>query len=374
MSVHRRGDRWVAKVWADGGWRWIGTYSTRKQARAAEQAARPSCAWGITVDDFCERWLRDYARPALSTRRNNRYSLNSFRREFGSRRLDSIERPEAQRWALRVPYASYRTVRTMYADALRDGVVADNPFSRLRIPAPHGRRRLDVLSEAEVLELADCALEVHDEPVGATVRAAIPVAGFAGLRAGEIGGLEWGDVDLRRGELHVVRSIAPEGIKPPKNGEPRICVVPPPAADALADLDRHADQPAVFLTPRGRRFGRGRPTATSCRRGSPSVARGCNSTSCDTRARPCSWSADLPRRTWLSSWAIGMAVALCDGCMDTLQRTGPASESRWRSPRYPQNRSQTGRGWGIEVNAEQALSSGESLPLRLNRHNCWNAP
>jgi integrase len=256
MSVHRRGDRWVAKVWADRGWRWIGTYSTRKEARAAEQAARPSRAWGITVDAFCERWLRDYARPALSTRRNNRYSLNAFRRDFGSRRLDSIERPEAQRWALRVPYTSYRTVRTMYADALRDGVIGDNPFSRLRIPAPQGRRRLDVLSEADVLRLADCALEVHAEPFGATVRAVILVAGFVGLRAGEVGGLEWGDVDLRRGELHVVRSIAPEGIKPPKNGEPRICVLPPPAAKSLADLDRHAGESAVFLTPRGHRYGK----------------------------------------------------------------------------------------------------------------------
>lgn len=108
MSVHSRDDRWVAKVWADGSWRWIGTYSTRKEARSAEQAARPSRSWGITVDDFCERWPRDYARPALSTRRNNGYSLNAFRREFGSRR---------------------------------------------RIPTPQGRRRLDVLSEAEVLRL-----------------------------------------------------------------------------------------------------------------------------------------------------------------------------------------------------------------------------
>jgi integrase len=84
----------------------------------------------------------------------------------------------------------------------------------------------------------------------------ILVAGFVGLRAGEVGGLEWGDVDLRRGELHVVRSIAPEGIKPPKNGEPRICVLPPPAAKSLADLDRHAGESAVFLTPRGHRYGK----------------------------------------------------------------------------------------------------------------------
>src|SRR5207248_10108658 len=42
-----------------------------------------------------------------------------------------------------------------------------------------------------------------------------------------------------------------------KNGEPRICVLAPWARDALAALDRHADEPAVFLTPRSRRFGKG---------------------------------------------------------------------------------------------------------------------
>jgi integrase len=34
-------------------------------------------------------------------------------------------------------------------------------------------------------------------------------------------------------------------------------VLPPPAARALAELERFEDEPAVYLTPRGRRFGKG---------------------------------------------------------------------------------------------------------------------
>jgi integrase len=257
MSVHRRGDKWVAKVWIGGRWRWLGTFPTRKEARAAEQAERPSRLYGITVEQFADRWLTDYARPAETTRRSYRYTLAAFRKDFGSRRLGSIDPPEAQRWATKAPYFQYRAVRTMYADALRAGVVQANPFAGLRIPQPQGRRRLDVLDEGQVERLADCAVGAHGEHLGPTVRALILVAGFVGLRAGELGGLEWGDVDLRSGQLHVMRSLTADGLKPPKNGEPRRVVLPPKAADALASLERFQDEPAVFLTPRGKRFGKG---------------------------------------------------------------------------------------------------------------------
>ncbi len=114
-----------------------------------------------------------------------------------------------------------------------------------------------MLTEAEVERLADTALEVHDKHLAPTMRALILVAGFAGLRAGELGGLEWGDVDLHTGQLHVMRSLTAEGLKPPKNGEPRRVVLPPRAADALAGPARLQDELAVFVTPRGKRFGKG---------------------------------------------------------------------------------------------------------------------
>jgi integrase len=259
MTVHKRGNRWVAKVWTDGRWRWLGTFNTKKEARTAEEAAAPSrSSWGVTVDAFCERWLTDYARAAPSTRSSYRYALEPFRKEFGKRRLVSIERPEAQRWATRAPYFQYRTVRTMYADALRDGLASANPFSALRIPVPEGRRRITALTESEVKALADKALEAYDEYFGPTVRALVLTAGFVGLRPGELAALDWSDVDLHRSRIHVRRALDANGnMRAPKNGEPRIVVLPPAARDALASLDRQLDEPAVFLTPRGRRFAKG---------------------------------------------------------------------------------------------------------------------
>jgi integrase len=266
VTVFKRGDKWVAKVWDREGkrWTWLGTYLTRKEARAVEHAASPaSGSLGITVEDFCERWLSDYARSAPSTRTSYSNALRGFRREHGRRRLASITRPEAQRWAQQAPYFQYRVVRTMYADALRDDLIPANPFSGLRIPVPQGRRRIQVLSEDQIRALGDRALEVyapdkHGPTLGPTVRALVLVAGFTGLRPGELAGLDWGDVDLRRSQLHVRRALDAKGnLRAPKNGEPRICVMPPAARDALASLDRHTGEAAVFLTPRGRRFGKG---------------------------------------------------------------------------------------------------------------------
>lgn len=248
----------MVKVWADGRWRWVGTYTTRREARAAEQAVRPQEGWGITAEAFCDRWLADYARSAPSTRYSYEKALNGFRAEFGKRRLGSLTSPEARAWATRAPYFQYRVVRTMYADALRDGLVGSNPFAGLRIPTPKGRKGIAVLSEPEVVKLADKALEVHGPDFGPTVRTLILVAGFCGLRPGELGGLEWDDVDRRCSQIRVARSLDAQGnLRPPKNGQPRTVIVPPPAREALAALDRYADQDAVFLTPRLRRFGKG---------------------------------------------------------------------------------------------------------------------
>jgi Phage integrase family len=66
------------------------------------------------------------------------------------------------------------------------------------------------------------------------------------------------DVELHRFRIHVRRALDAKGnIRAPKNGEPRIVVLPPAARDALASLERQLDEPAVFLTPRGRRFAKG---------------------------------------------------------------------------------------------------------------------
>lgn len=254
MTVFRRDQRWVVKIWQSGQWRWVGTFATKREARRAEERAKPvKLGSNVTVAEFCDRWLRDYARPSPSTRRTYRYAVQAFKSEFARRRLDAIDRPEARAWVQRHPQSNARVVRAMYADAMRDGLVGANPFSGLRLQKPRGRKDLTALTEVQIDELAASALEALDLEVGPTMRAMILVAAYCGLRPGELFALEWSD--LGGDELTVARSIDSTGRpKLPKNGKPRTILIPPTARQALAELPRRVDVPWVFATPRGRRF------------------------------------------------------------------------------------------------------------------------
>jgi integrase len=80
-------------------------------------------------------------------------------------------------------------------DAIRDKVIpGPNPIQGLRPPRGAGRRGRPVLSEQQLHDLANAALEVHAS-YGPTVRAMILVAGYTGMREGEMYALRWTDVD-----------------------------------------------------------------------------------------------------------------------------------------------------------------------------------
>lgn len=88
-------------------------------------------------------------------------------------------------------------VRLMYRRALAAGQVAVNPTAGLTLPSAEGRRdRIATPAEAAAL-LA--ALSVESRVLWA-------VALYAGLRAGEIAGLDWSAVDFEAGRITVERS------------------------------------------------------------------------------------------------------------------------------------------------------------------------
>ena len=76
------------------------------------------------------------------------------------------------------------------------------------------------------------------------------VAARTGLRAGELRGLQWADLDFERDQLHVRRSIVRGEVVTPKSGKPRVL---PMAADAAEVLraERHLRGPWVWCGPTG---------------------------------------------------------------------------------------------------------------------------
>src|SRR5215211_4913065 len=158
MAVFRRGDKWAVTVHdpSTGGKRWVGTFDHYRDAKDAEGDARRRGRrqhGRIPADEFATTWIDRYPRQRESTNITHRERISKFAKDFAGRHLDQITRIEARAWALANP-GRVQSVRAMFSDAARDGLMADNPFANLRLREPDGRRHLIVPTEEELGALA----------------------------------------------------------------------------------------------------------------------------------------------------------------------------------------------------------------------------
>lgn len=260
--IRKRGNGYAVRIWdpATKHQRWVGTYGTLKEARAAEATARigPRAHGSMTVEEWAAVWQRDYARQAAHTRQTYAYACQRIVSSVGERRLGEISRPEAKRLANTWARNTTRVARTMWADALRDGLCDLNPFTNLRLETPKGRKDITALTEPEIEQLAAIAREQLGDS-GEEAAAMILFAAYTGLRPGELATLRWSDLDIVNRRAVISRALDGQGgIKPPKNGQPREIVLPPQALRAFSMLARPLDdKEPVFRTRRGRRFTKG---------------------------------------------------------------------------------------------------------------------
>jgi integrase len=260
MTLIPRNGKFGVKVWDRGQkrYRWIGSFDTEADAIRAEQDATLKPGKDMpTVEQWGRVWLSDYAREAPSTQRSYRYAVEQIKATLGKRKLSEISRPEARRIANGWPRATARVARTMWADAVRDGICDLNPWTNLRLETPKGRKDIDALTEQEIAELADLAAELSGD-YGTEARAIVLTLAYTGMRPGELCALHRADVDLRGLEVVVQRSLDGTGReKVPKNGFARRIILPSTAAEAIALVPELIGSPYLFHTVRGRRLTKG---------------------------------------------------------------------------------------------------------------------
>src|SRR5947208_14292627 len=136
--------------------RWVGTFATLREARSAERTAAQRVPYEHTEDcaTFAERWVDDYPRAAPATVRTYRYALRQFAEDFAGVALSKVGRPSARAWALQQPQSNVRVVRSLFTDAINDGLhPGPNPFANMRLEQPRGRKDLIALTESDLLEL-----------------------------------------------------------------------------------------------------------------------------------------------------------------------------------------------------------------------------
>lgn len=252
MSAFKRNGRWVAKFQMDGGQHWVpdGPWDSKTAAKEAERRYRDRLRARKTSEtcaSFAERWTREWPRPAPATCALYEQAAERFANEFGPTPLGEVERLSARSWALGIPRNLSKIIGTMYEDARNIGLVESNPFSNLRLPKTEKTEEVHPPSLDEYRTLLRSCVLLGG--YATEFRALIQFTAWTGLRAGELQGLQWRDIDTD--SVWVRRARKDDGTYgKPKNGHEREVPFLEPAR-VLDQVPRRPDSPFVFHTPRG---------------------------------------------------------------------------------------------------------------------------
>ena len=224
VTAHR--GRFRAKLPSAFGRRSLGIYDTRAEAEAVLSAALEELAGrglpgSATLEDVGQSWLD--AREATHKRRTvardrTRWAGRVSKTLLGRTTVDDISEADVRRWLAGLRRAdglppspttlrnALSLVRGALEYAREQGTIPANPALAVRLPPPLRRRaaKLDAWTWLRAEEL-DAVLGAEAIPLRS--RAAFATAAFAGLRAGELWGLRWDDVDEAGGVLRVRHSF-----------------------------------------------------------------------------------------------------------------------------------------------------------------------
>lgn len=162
-----------------------------------------------TVLEYAVRWAATRIhRPTTERRVSSMIQTHIAGTDLGARRLALVSPSEVQAWASdRAQVLAPTTLRNLvsllrsvYASAVLDRLVASSPVVRLSLPATH-RERVVPLSVAQVVELAG-AMPTRNQAM------VIAQAGL-GLRIGELLSLRVQDVDFMRRSVRIEWQLAP---------------------------------------------------------------------------------------------------------------------------------------------------------------------
>lgn len=190
--------------------------SWRDETRVGVRRRTVIAPTSVTFREYAERWLEGARTGVNLTRELSAYKPSTCRAyskhikriypALGAMRLSDVDLQDVQDAANRLTASgltassvrnTFDPVRKIFARAVRERLIAVNPTIGLELKAPDGRR--DWVDSPERVARALVALPDRE-------RGPWTVAFYAGLRAGEIQGLRWSDVDFERGVIRVERS------------------------------------------------------------------------------------------------------------------------------------------------------------------------
>lgn len=155
-----------------------------------------------TIQEWSEVWLRGYARNRPSSLRTARTQVRVINADLGSRVMRTLRPSDVAAWVVEMQERGYKTsyahnlharLAQLYLDAIHDGLVTKSPCSRRTSPKP-GKQRAYVATTDQVWALYRAMPE--------TLRPAVLLGAFAGLRIAEAVALRSQDLDVQKGVVH----------------------------------------------------------------------------------------------------------------------------------------------------------------------------
>ncbi|KTQ92655.1 hypothetical protein NS226_15300 [Aureimonas ureilytica] len=237
---------WVVRYTDNDGKRRLKTFDKKKDAdkyrtqvevevgNGLHKAPSQTVTFGFAADEYmkdCERRWRIKDRMAGNTLRHYAASMRAnVRPAFASMLLTDLTaakiqafiNEDSERLAWRTVNIHLILIRNVIQFALDRDWLAVSPLAarKVRLPkADDGRRSIPTKDEIRsILEVIAGGRQRGEQRNSYRVRvASVLIAIFAGLRRGEICGLQWENVDLENGYLHVRHSLSIyDGLKTPK--------------------------------------------------------------------------------------------------------------------------------------------------------------
>ncbi|GAA1523113.1 integrase [Microbacterium ginsengiterrae] len=230
--------RWRARIYRDGKRVSLGVFDTKQEAVAAQ-------AHAIIHQDEKRGSIKfwRYAEAHLMARKHDlapgtwdnyiRDYRNHLQPTFGEKKLTDITPNMVRRWWTsmedkKIPRrSSYMLLSNIMKQASEDGEILKwVPIKGASRNVSTQRASVDAFN-VQMLKLATA------DPQVATL---LQVLLSSGLRIGEVLALDWEDVDLEQGTLHVHRHLTKYGLKPGRKRHPEADILQPISEAAVSAL------------------------------------------------------------------------------------------------------------------------------------------
>lgn len=155
------------------------------------------------VKRFCKRSVQETNRSAIDT-----WILPNL----GEKKITKLTRTDVQHWVNSISDAGrspktvrniYSVLRTMFTYALNMGLIDQTPCEHIKMPRKD-KKEANFFNESEVKVLLAAIESLPDTEL--RYKCAVLLGLFCGMRKGEILGLNWDDIDLSSGKMHIQRT------------------------------------------------------------------------------------------------------------------------------------------------------------------------